>query len=87
MPADQPTLAAVVRERTGVAWSRARKLVAEGRVTVDGERRLDPATRVSPEAVVVVNEHAPKVEKVRCREARSSSMTGTWSSSRSRRGC
>ena len=63
MPADQPTLAAVVRERTGVAWSRARKLVAEGRVTVDGERRLDPATRVSPEAVVVVNEHAPKVEK------------------------
>jgi len=63
MPADQPTLAAVVRERTGVAWSRARKLVAEGRVTVDGERRLDPAMRVSPEAVVVVNEHAPKVEK------------------------
>jgi len=63
MPAEQPTLAAVVRERTGVAWSRARKLVAEGRVTVDGERRLDPAMRVSPEAVVVVNEHAPKVEK------------------------
>ena len=63
MPAEQPTLAAVVRERTGVAWSRARKLVAEGRVTVDGERRLDPAMRVAPDALVVVNEHAPKVEK------------------------
>jgi 23S rRNA pseudouridine1911/1915/1917 synthase len=58
-----PTLAAVVRERTGVAWSRARKLVADGRVTVDGQRHLDPAMRISPDAVVVVNEHAPKVEK------------------------
>ena len=63
MPAEQPTLAAVVRQRTGAAWSRARKLVTEGRVTVDGERRLDPAMRVPPDAVVVVNEHAPKVEK------------------------
>jgi 23S rRNA pseudouridine1911/1915/1917 synthase len=58
-----PTLAAVVRERTGVAWSRARKLVTDGRVTVDGQRHLDPAMRISPDAVVVVNEHAPKVEK------------------------
>ena len=58
-----PTVAAVVREQTGVAWSRARKLCAEGRVTVDGQRCLDPATRISSDAVVVVNEHAPKVEK------------------------
>jgi 23S rRNA pseudouridine1911/1915/1917 synthase len=63
MPITPPTVAAVVREKTGVAWSRARKLCAEGRVTVDGKRCLDPATRISPEAVVVVNEHAPKVEK------------------------
>ena len=58
-----PTVAAVVREQTGVAWSRARKLCADGRVTVDGRRCLDPATRISPGAVVVVDEHAPKVEK------------------------
>ena len=63
MPSTQPTVAAVVREQTGVAWSRARKLCMDGRVTVDGQRCLDPATRVSPDAVVVVNEHAPKVEK------------------------
>ena len=61
--AESPTVAAVVREQTGVAWSRARKLCTEGRVTVDGQRCLDPATRISPDAVVVVNEHAPKVEK------------------------
>ena len=63
MPSTQPTVAAVVREQTGVAWSRARKLCMDGRVTVDGQRCLDPATRISPDAVVVVNEHAPKVEK------------------------
>src|SRR6476469_1955354 len=61
-PAARPTVASVVREKTGVAWSRARKLCMDGRVTVDGERCLDPATRISPDAVVVVNEHAPKVE-------------------------
>lgn len=63
MPSTLPTVAAIVREKTGAAWSRARKLCMEGRVTVDGERCLDPATRVAPDAVVVVNEHAPKVEK------------------------
>ena len=55
----EPTVAAIVREQTGVAWSRARKLCAEGRVTVNGERRLDPASRVPADAVVVVDEHAP----------------------------
>jgi 23S rRNA pseudouridine1911/1915/1917 synthase len=62
-PGTQPTVAAVVREKTGVAWSRARRLCMDGRVTVDGQRCVDPATRISPDAVVVVNEHAPKVEK------------------------
>ena len=30
---DEPTIAAVVRQQTGVAWSRARGLCIEGRVT------------------------------------------------------
>ena len=58
-PAD-PTVAAVVRERAGVSWSRAKNLCIEGRVTVDGARCLDPATRVSPDAVVEVNAQGPK---------------------------
>jgi 23S rRNA pseudouridine1911/1915/1917 synthase len=57
----EPTVAAVVRQRTGVAWSRARGLCIEGRVTVNGQRCLDPASRVSPDAVVVVDEGAPKL--------------------------
>jgi 23S rRNA pseudouridine1911/1915/1917 synthase len=60
---ERPTVAAVVRAQAGVPWSRAKKLCIDGRVTVDGERCLDPATRISPDATVVVNEHAPKVEK------------------------
>ena len=61
MKSPQPTVAAVVREQTGLAWSRARKLCTEGRVTVDGKRCLDPAARISPEAVVVVDRRAPKI--------------------------
>ena len=57
----EPTVAAIVREQTGVAWSRARDLCAEWRVTLNGERCLDPALRVSPGAVVVVDERAPKL--------------------------
>src|SRR5579872_4290207 len=58
-----PTLAAIVREQTGATWSRARQLCADGRVTVDGERVLDPAERIPPGAVVVVDERAPKVDR------------------------
>ena len=58
-----PTLAAIVREQTGVSWSRARNLCSEGRVTVDGERCLDPAARVTSDATVAVNEQGPKLEK------------------------
>ena len=50
-----------MRKQTGVAWSRARDLCAEGRVTLNGERCLDPALRVSPGAVVLVDERAPKL--------------------------
>jgi len=56
-----PTLAAVVRAQTGVAWSRARSLCTDGRVTVDGKRCLEPAARVAPGAVVVVDQHGPKL--------------------------
>jgi len=49
-----------VRERTGATWSRARKLCMDGRVSVNGERCLDPTTRLAPDAVVVIDEHAPK---------------------------
>ena len=58
-----PTLASVVRDRTGLSWSRAKTLCIDGRVTVDGERCLDPAARVPPGAEVVVNLHGPKAEK------------------------
>jgi 23S rRNA pseudouridine1911/1915/1917 synthase len=57
----EPTVAAVVRQQTGVAWSLARRLCAEGRVTVDGERCLDPAARVAPGTVIVVDQRAPKL--------------------------
>jgi 23S rRNA pseudouridine1911/1915/1917 synthase len=61
--AGAPTVAAVVREQTGVPWTRAKKLCYEGRVTVNGERCLDPAKRIPADAVVVVDKFAPKVEK------------------------
>ena len=56
MRLSDPTLAAAVREQTGVAWSRARALCIDGRVTVNGLRCVDPASRVGADAVVVVNE-------------------------------
>jgi len=61
MKSPEPTVAAVVREQTGATWSRARLLCIEGRVTVDGERRVDPASRVSSDAVVIVDESAPRL--------------------------
>src|SRR2546427_5656528 len=61
MRSTEPPVAAIVREQTGAAWSRARDLCTEGCVTVDGERCLDSALRVSPGAVVVVDERAAKL--------------------------
>jgi 23S rRNA pseudouridine1911/1915/1917 synthase len=58
-----PTLAAIVRERTGLSWSRAKQLCVDGRVTVDGERCLDPAARVAPGAQVAVDAHGPKLDR------------------------
>ena len=59
-PAPQRTVAAAVREQTGFPWTRAKKLCTDGRVTVNGERCTDPAARIPEDAVVVVDEHAPK---------------------------
>ena len=61
MRSTEPTVAAIVREQTGAAWSRARGLCSEGRVTVNGERCLDSALRVPRGAVVVVDERAAKL--------------------------
>jgi len=58
-----PTLAALVRERTGASWTRAKKLCTDGRVRVNGERCLDPAMRVAPGAILAVDEHGPRLEK------------------------
>jgi len=58
-----PTLAAVVREQTGAAWSRARALCIEGRVTVDGERCVDPARRIAPGTAVAVDPAGRKLDK------------------------
>jgi 23S rRNA pseudouridine1911/1915/1917 synthase len=57
----EPTLAAVVRQQTGLAWSAARRLCTEGRVTVNGQPCLDPASRVVPGTVVAVDQRAPKL--------------------------
>ena len=65
---EQPTVAAVVRQQTGLAWSRARRLCSEGRVTVNGRRCLDAALRVPSGAAVVVDEAAPKLRTSRLTE-------------------
>jgi 23S rRNA pseudouridine1911/1915/1917 synthase len=58
---ETPTLAALVRAKLGISWSKAKALCEQGRVTVDGERVLDPAARVMADSDVVVDPHAPKV--------------------------
>ena len=60
-----PTLAARVRELTGATWSRARSLCEQGKVTVNGERWIDPASRLPPDAVVVVDQQAPRLRSSR----------------------
>ena len=58
-----PTLAAVVRERTGATWSRARALCEQGRVLLAGEACLDPSMRVSPDAQVEILEQAGRAPR------------------------
>ena len=61
MKSPDPTVAAMVRQQTGVAWSLARRLCAEGRVKVNGQRCLDPASRVAPGTVIAVDPRAPRL--------------------------
>ena len=56
----EPTVAEAVRAQAGISWSRAKKLVSDGRVTVDGERCLDPAARIHPGAVVAIDAQGPR---------------------------
>jgi 23S rRNA pseudouridine1911/1915/1917 synthase len=61
-----PTLAAVLRGHTEMAWSRANQLVERGKVTVDDVVELDPSARVRPGAHIEVDERraAPKPSTV-----------------------
>lgn len=56
----EPTLAARVRELTGVSWAKARDLCESGRVKVDGVVADDPSARLLPTMDVVVDERAPR---------------------------
>jgi Pseudouridylate synthases, 23S RNA-specific len=55
-----PTVAAIVRERMGISWSRARSLCEQGRVFVEGEACRDPARRVDANAAIEIREQAAK---------------------------
>jgi 23S rRNA pseudouridine1911/1915/1917 synthase len=58
------TLAAVVREAQGdIPWSKARELVARGKVTLDGERSLDGAVRVALGQRIVIDVTAPRTRR------------------------
>ena len=61
LPNPRRTIAAAVREQLDVPWSRAKTLCSEGRVSLNGERCVDPAMRIEVDAVVVVDPHAPKL--------------------------
>lgn len=54
------TIAAVVRERLALPWSKAKALVEQGRVTVDGAVVTDVAARVAEGAAVEVRADAPR---------------------------
>jgi 23S rRNA pseudouridine1911/1915/1917 synthase len=56
------TLSRVVREAIpGTSWNRARELCRTGRVSVDGERVLDPELHPEPGAVVEITPEGPKL--------------------------
>lgn len=57
------TLAAIVREALGLPWSKARELVASGRVSVGSEQVLDPASRVAKGDEVTLDPSAPRLRR------------------------
>jgi 23S rRNA pseudouridine1911/1915/1917 synthase len=55
------TLAAALRRRlAGKSWTEVRTLCATGKVSLDGERELDPAVRVSAGQKIELRPNAPK---------------------------
>ena len=59
------TLAAALRRRlAGESWSDVRALCTTGKVTLDGERTLDPAVRVSAGQRIEIHPNAPKPHTV-----------------------
>jgi 23S rRNA pseudouridine1911/1915/1917 synthase len=59
---DGETLAAIVRVLLdGTPWSKARDLCTSGRVTIDGERALDPAMRVRRGMKIAIHQNAPRL--------------------------
>jgi len=65
-PADEgTTLAAALRRRLpGQSWSDVRALCTSGKVSLDGERALDPATRVSADQRVDLRPNAPRPQTI-----------------------
>ncbi|HVV53349.1 MAG TPA: RluA family pseudouridine synthase [Polyangia bacterium] len=62
---DGTTLAAALRRRLeGRSWSEVRALCTTGKVTVDGERALDPAARVRAGQTIALRPNAPKPQTV-----------------------
>jgi 23S rRNA pseudouridine1911/1915/1917 synthase len=59
------TLAAALRRRLeGKSWSDVRALCTTGKVTLDGERALDPAVRVAAGQQIALRPNAPKPHTV-----------------------
>ena len=59
------TLAAALRRRlAGESWSDVRALCTTGKVTLDGERALDPAVRVTAGQRIEIHPNAPKPHTV-----------------------
>lgn len=58
-----PTLAAIVRARLSLPWTKARELVTTGRVTVSGQIDTDPARRVLDETAVQIDPTAKRLRR------------------------
>jgi len=54
------TLAALVRDRMELPWSKAKKLVSTGKVFVDGDRVTDPGHRLRGDESIEVRHAAPR---------------------------
>jgi 23S rRNA pseudouridine1911/1915/1917 synthase len=57
---DDKTLAAALRQRLSLAWTRARSMCEQHKVTVDGNLAADPAIRVRVGQTIAVDHNAPR---------------------------